>query len=123
MQKLKAKVENLRNENDFKYNDENEDESLNLKNIKLRSYQKDGIKWLIERYEMDIGCILADEMGLGQNMPKRLAYALNVISKSNNSKILILSPLSVLNNWAQELDKYAPTLKYLAYIGEKEDKK
>lgn len=32
----------------------------------MRSYQHEGVQWLVERYEARLGCILADEMGLGK---------------------------------------------------------
>lgn len=37
-----------------------------LKDIQLRSYQLEGIKWLVARFKAHMGSILADEMGLGK---------------------------------------------------------
>jgi len=34
--------------------------------VKLRSYQLDGVKWVVSRFKNGLGCILADEMGLGK---------------------------------------------------------
>jgi SNF2 family DNA or RNA helicase len=40
-----------------------------LKGIhKLRSYQLDGLNWMISLYETGINGILADEMGLGKTI-------------------------------------------------------
>jgi SNF2 family DNA or RNA helicase len=34
----------------------------------LRTYQVEGLSWLINNYDRSINCILADEMGLGKMM-------------------------------------------------------
>lgn len=34
--------------------------------VALRSYQLEGVKWIISRFQNGLGCILADEMGLGK---------------------------------------------------------
>ena len=34
--------------------------------VQLRSYQLDGVKWVVSRFKNGVGCILADEMGLGK---------------------------------------------------------
>ncbi len=47
-------------------------ESWGIQNVKLRSYQLDGVKWLVERYKMNQGCILGDEMGLGKTLQVKI---------------------------------------------------
>lgn len=39
-----------------------------LCSMKLRSYQLDGLSWLVQRHLNGHGCILGDEMGLGKTL-------------------------------------------------------
>lgn len=39
-----------------------------IENVILRSYQLDGLVWLMERHSKGFGCILGDEMGLGKTL-------------------------------------------------------
>lgn len=43
-------------------------ERWGLRNVRLRSYQLDGVCWLAERHSTGHGCILGDEMGLGKTL-------------------------------------------------------
>lgn len=63
---MRSKINDL-NENS-KFTLKSIDNKVELKNVDLRSYQKEGIKWLIEHYENEIGCCLCDEMGLGNKI-------------------------------------------------------
>ncbi|XP_073402056.1 DNA excision repair protein ERCC-6-like 2 isoform X2 [Dendrobates tinctorius] len=97
----------------------------------LRDYQREGIQFLYEHYARSTGCILGDDMGLGKtiqvisflaavlhkkgtredienNMP---AFLLRTMRKehspaSTKRVFLIVSPLSVLFNWRDELETW-----------------
>lgn len=43
-------------------------EGWGLRNVTLRTYQLEGLSWLVERYRRGHGCILGDEMGLGKTL-------------------------------------------------------
>ncbi len=80
----------------------------------LRNYQKSGYNWLNFLEEYKWGGILADDMGLGKTI-QIIAFMLNQkkISKKAN---LIIIPTSLLFNWENEINKFAPTLKiYFLY--------
>ncbi|XP_073527082.1 DNA excision repair protein ERCC-6-like 2 [Phyllobates terribilis] len=97
----------------------------------LRDYQREGVQFLYEHYARSTGCILGDDMGLGKtiqvisllaavlhkkgtredienNMP---AFLLRTMRKehspaSTKRVFLIVSPLSVLFNWRDELETW-----------------
>lgn len=78
----------------------------------LRSYQIDGYKWLCGLSSRGLGGILADDMGLGKTV-QAIAWILHLLDKAErkNSKILIICPRSVVNNWNSELSKFAKSIK------------
>ncbi|CAM4431668.1 chromodomain-helicase-DNA-binding protein 1-like [Caretta caretta] len=92
-----------------------------LTGIQLRSYQMEGLKWLVQCYEIQRGCILGDEMGLGKTC-QTIALLVYLTGKLNKRPFLILCPLSVLSNWKEELERFAPGLSYVAYAGDKEER-
>lgn len=94
-------------------NNLNFDVPLNL-NAELRDYQKVGFNWFKTLDYLNCGGILADEMGLGKTL-QTLAF---ILSKKN-TKTLIITPTSLVYNWANEIDRFAPDLKYIVNIGDK----
>ncbi|KFQ25461.1 Chromodomain-helicase-DNA-binding protein 1-like, partial [Merops nubicus] len=90
--------------------------------ITLRPYQIEGVSWLVQCYEVQHGCILGDEMGLGKTCQtiSLLLYLTKKVTKTE--KFLILCPLSVLSNWKEELERLAPGLCFVTYIGNKEER-
>ncbi|XP_014121854.2 chromodomain-helicase-DNA-binding protein 1-like isoform X1 [Zonotrichia albicollis] len=93
-----------------------------LTGIKLRPYQLEGVNWLVQCYEVQHGCILGDEMGLGKTC-QTISLLLYLTKKlSNKERFLILCPLSVLSNWKEELERFAPGLSFITYVGSKEER-
>uniref|UniRef100_A0A673BZX4 Chromodomain helicase DNA binding protein 1-like n=1 Tax=Sphaeramia orbicularis TaxID=375764 RepID=A0A673BZX4_9TELE len=93
---------------------------LCITGIQLRPYQLDGVQWLIQCLENQQGCILGDEMGLGKTCQtiSLLVYMSGALGKKG--PYLVLSPLSVMENWRNELERFAPSLTVLCYKGDKE---
>ncbi|XP_066562122.1 chromodomain-helicase-DNA-binding protein 1-like [Amia ocellicauda] len=91
-----------------------------LTGIKLRSYQLDGVRWLTQCLQNQEGCILGDEMGLGKTCQtiSLLVYMCGALRQ--DGPFLVLSPLSVLNNWSEELQRFAPGLSVVCFSGDKE---
>jgi SNF2 family DNA or RNA helicase len=77
----------------------------NLKGT-LREYQVGGFKWLKTISELGFGGILADEMGLGKTI-QTIAF---ILSEENKSTFIVC-PTSLIYNWKEELEKFAPSLK------------
>ena len=41
-----------------------------MRNVELRDYQLEGVKWLLYQWTAGRSCLLADEMGLGKVRPR-----------------------------------------------------
>ena len=80
----------------------------------LRNYQVTGLNYLLSLSEMNFGGILADEMGLGKTIQ---VIAFLLYKKNNRS--LIVTPTSLIYNWKEEFEKFAPTLKVGVIHGSK----
>ncbi|XP_051870509.1 chromodomain-helicase-DNA-binding protein 1-like [Pristis pectinata] len=91
-----------------------------LTGIHLRSYQLNGLNWLIHCHTIQHGSILADEMGLGKTC-QSISFLLYLTGRQKEKgPFLILCPLSVLRNWTEELEGFAPRLSFVVYTGDKE---
>jgi hypothetical protein len=76
---------------------------------KLRAYQKDGFQWLCFLHEFGWGGILADDMGLGKTL--QVITFLKHVLQTNKQVSLVVVPTSLLFNWENELQKFAPSIK------------
>lgn len=85
----------------------------------LRDYQLTGIKWLSMLDKYGFGGILADDMGLGKTL-QTIAFLTGKLTK--RSKVLILSPSSLIYNWKDEFSKFAPSLDVVVSYGHKQDR-
>uniref|UniRef100_A0A8D0HMF5 Chromodomain-helicase-DNA-binding protein 1-like n=1 Tax=Sphenodon punctatus TaxID=8508 RepID=A0A8D0HMF5_SPHPU len=92
-----------------------------LAGIQLRSYQMEGVNWMARCYKTQHGCILGDEMGLGKTC-QAISWLVYLTGKIQKAPFLILCPLSVLSNWKEELERFAPGLSFVAYVGDKEER-
>lgn len=78
---------------------------------KLRDYQLEGYRWMCARAQAGIGMCLADDMGLGKTV-QTLAL---LLKRSQHGPALIIAPLSLLGNWLEETQRFAPTLTVKLY--------
>ena len=103
----------------------------------LRPYQLEGVQWLLEHYNNNLGACLADDMGLGKTLQtlsalvsvqeqleeqQREAEQLdlfgNVIPQAKEYlKALIVLPSSLVFNWYNEARKFTPHLRRIQYVG------
>lgn len=86
-----------------------------LENV-LRSYQKEGIKWLTQLSEMGMGGILADDMGLGKTL-QVIAFVHGI---RPDKPALIVAPSTLIYNWQREIEKFTPDASTLLITGPKE---
>ncbi len=119
----------------------------NLK-VNLRSYQRDGYNWMHQLYENGFGGCLADDMGLGKTL-QTLAlllklkkqrqdviinnpfqkggqldlFAQTMVQQVSQSASLIVLPTSLVHNWANEIQKFTPSLKVYKHVGMQRKKK
>lgn len=80
----------------------------------IRDYQIQGIKWLSTLDKYGFGGILADDMGLGKTI-QTIAFLSSKLKEE--TKILILSPSSLLYNWLDEFHKFAPEIDVAVSYG------
>ncbi|KAM7246488.1 hypothetical protein CapIbe_002786 [Capra ibex] len=91
-----------------------------LTGIRLRPYQLQGVNWLAQCFHCQNGCILGDEMGLGKTC-QTIALFIYLAGRLNDEgPFLILCPLSVLSNWKEEMERFAPGLSCVTYAGDKD---
>ncbi len=85
----------------------------------LRSYQKNGFKWLKTLQSCQFGGILADDMGLGKTI-QTIAFLLS--EKKEGVTTLIVSPASLVYNWGEEFERFGPELKVQLITGDQQER-
>ncbi|ESQ41939.1 hypothetical protein EUTSA_v10015665mg, partial [Eutrema salsugineum] len=86
----------------------------------LRSYQLEGLQWMVSLYNNDYNGILADEMGLGKTIQTIALIAYLLENKNVPGPHLIVAPKAVLPNWENEFATWAPSIVAFLYDGSKE---
>jgi SNF2 family DNA or RNA helicase len=82
----------------------------------LHDYQLDGLNWLIskeDRKNKITGGLLCDEMGLG----KTIQFIALLLAKGVGHTLLVL-PASLMSQWRQQIEKFAPEIKIFNYHGQ-----
>lgn len=90
-----------------------------LKGRLIAPYQHEGVKWLLNREMADKnpGGFLCDEMGLGKTI-----QLISTILGNPKDKTLIVVPKSIVNQWIEEISKFAPSLKVFVHDGKRRAK-
>lgn len=81
-----------------------------------------GLNWMISLYNNNLNGILADEMGLGKTIQTIALFAYLIEYKQNEGPFLIVVPLTTINNWMSEFEKWAPTIHVITYKGKKHER-
>ena len=82
----------------------------------LRPYQQKGFEWMCLLNEIGAGGILADDMGLGKTL-QTICFLAHQYELQPNAKHIIVCPASLIYNWSNELEKFAPHLKTHIFNG------
>ena len=82
----------------------------------LRSYQVAGVNWMLAQYGLGTGGILGDEMGLGKTI-QTLAFLSALKAAGLPGPHLVVTPLAVLQNWANEMKRFTPGLSFVKVHG------
>jgi len=82
----------------------------------LRPYQHKGYEWMVLLSEVGAGACLADDMGLGKTL-QTICFIAYQLKKNPLEKHLIICPSSLLYNWEEELNKFAPSISSTIYHG------
>jgi ATP-dependent helicase STH1/SNF2 len=78
--------------------------------FQLKGYQMIGLQWMVNLYNKRLSGILADEMGLGKTIQVVALVSYLVEIKQNNGPFLIIVPLSTMENWRLEFERWCPSL-------------
>ncbi|XP_066936631.1 SWI/SNF-related matrix-associated actin-dependent regulator of chromatin subfamily A containing DEAD/H box 1-like isoform X1 [Clytia hemisphaerica] len=90
--------------------------------LKLKHYQMIGLNWLAMLHEKDLSAILADQMGLGKTI-QTLAFIGYLFENGQPGRILIVCPVSTLDNWLREFEKWLPDVSYITYTGNPDERR
>lgn len=85
----------------------------------MRSYQKNGYKWLKTLESCQFGGILADDMGLGKTI-QTISFLLS--EKKEGVTTLVVAPASLVFNWGEEFDRFGPELKVQLITGDQQER-
>ena len=77
----------------------------------LRPYQEKGVNWLYFLHSIQFGACLADDMGLGKTI-QILAFLHILKHKDQKKPSLLIIPASLIANWSNEINRFAPELNY-----------
>ena len=80
----------------------------------LRPYQRKGFEWMVLLSQINAGACLADDMGLGKTL-QTICFLAYQQEKFPKVKSIVVCPASLLYNWEQEMQKFAPVLKPFIY--------
>lgn len=111
----------------------------------MRNYQLEGYSWLYRLYKNGFGGCLADDMGLGKTLQTltclqriindscdeasleesgesskeqpSLFGGVQLTDKKSSKASLVVVPTSLVHNWKNEANRFAPELKVFSHIG------
>ncbi|SFS35734.1 DEAD/DEAH box helicase [Paenibacillus sp. 453mf] len=89
----------------------------------LRDYQKQGYQWMKTLASYRFGGILADDMGLGKTL-QSITYIVSELQtiREHKQPVMIAAPASLIYNWKNELEKFAPELTTIIVDGTKPER-
>ncbi len=89
-------------------------------NAVLRPYQQKGFEWMKMLAEVNAGACLADDMGLGKTL-QTICFITDRLENAVNGLAIIVCPSSLIYNWQQEIEKFAPKLRTCIHHGQARD--
>lgn len=88
--------------------------------VALKPYQRAGVQWLQDLYQLRLGALLADDMGLGKTL-QTLAFLEDLRLKNEMEAVLIVVPSSLVFNWESEIEKFTPSLSRAVFSARDRD--
>ena len=90
----------------------------------MKPYQLSGLSFLVHLHNNGFSGILGDEMGLGKTLQTLSLFQYleeldrkNGLTSEESRPYLVICPLSVLNSWITEAQKWVPQLKAVRFHG------
>ncbi|KIJ62436.1 hypothetical protein HYDPIDRAFT_114552 [Hydnomerulius pinastri MD-312] len=87
-----------------------------ISGAQLKDYQLEGVEWMVSLDKNGVSGILADEMGLGKTL-QTIAFNAHLRELGHFRPFLVVCPLSVIHNWVEEFQRFAPTIPVCMYHG------
>lgn len=93
-------------------------------NAQLREYQVRGFGWMMTLARNSLGGILADDMGLGKTL-QTIVYIRAMLDgpEKQHPHFLIVCPSSIIYNWMDEFQSFAPDVRACVVTGVPEERK
>ena len=116
---FRALIRNMQTMEEHKFQIPREQEKI------LRSYQKEGFYWIKTLKHNQFGGILADDMGLGKTL-QVITFLWSEFQESapgENRRALVITPASLVFNWMNEIERFAPGLPATVVIGDVKERK
>ena len=116
---FRALIRNMQTMEEHKFQIPREQEKI------LRGYQKEGFYWIKTLKHNQFGGILADDMGLGKTL-QVLTFLWSEFQKSapgENRRVLVITPASLVFNWMNEIERFAPGLPATVVTGDLKERK
>ncbi len=90
----------------------------------LREYQVRGYGWMMTLARNSLGGILADDMGLGKTL-QTIVYIRAMLdsAEKQHPHFLIVCPSSIIFNWMEEFQSFAPGIRACVVSGIPEERK
>lgn len=86
----------------------------------LRPYQQKGFEWMALLSEIKSGACLADDMGLGKTL-QTISFLSWLYQADSDLRFMIVCPSSLIYNWKNEFEKFAPHLATRIFKGGVQD--
>jgi hypothetical protein len=83
----------------------------------LFPFQERGHGWLRMLGDLGVGAILADDMGLGKTVQAIAMLASEREERQDLGPTLVVCPMSVVKQWAAEIERFAPSLRVVSHHG------
>ena len=83
----------------------------------LRAYQREGLGWLDFLETFRVGGCLADDMGLGKTVQILALLQSRRVGRKNRGPSMIVVPRSLVFNWIDEAERFAPRIPFHNYTG------
>ncbi|EKM61557.1 uncharacterized protein PHACADRAFT_248237 [Phanerochaete carnosa HHB-10118-sp] len=98
------------------------EESPSFINGAMRSYQLQGLNWMVSLHHNGLNGILADEMGLGKTLQTIAFLSYLKHYKDIQGPHLVVVPKSTLQNWSREFERWTPDINTVLLTGTKEER-
>ena len=116
---FRALIRNMETMEDHKFQVPPEQEKI------LQGYQKEGFYWIKTLKHNQFGGILADDMGLGKTL-QVITFLWSEFQESapgENRRALVITPASLVFNWMNEIERFAPGLPATVVTGDVKERK